>query len=187
MLYFDVAYAEYGYPYTDTLEVLVSTDCGETFTLHYRKGDSDLATSEPYTADTFVPTTDEWRTDSVDMADYADMDNVMVVFRNWGHWGQMMYLDNVNINGLALNFPQISQNQDAVLSPNPVGLNASLIVSAELQDRFLVTIYNMEGKVIDRWDVSSEQPFSWKAPAAGNYLYLLESDSYMRTGILVVQ
>jgi hypothetical protein len=187
MLYFDVAYAEYGYPYTDTLEVLVSTDCGETFTLLYRKGGSDLATSDPYTADTFIPTADEWRTDSVDLADYADIDNVMVVFRNWGHWGQMMYLDNVNINGLALGFPQLAENQDAILSPNPVSLNGSLIVTSKLEDNFIVTFYNMEGKLIDRIEATSDQAINWSAPSVGSYLYLIESNEYMRTGVLVVQ
>jgi photosystem II stability/assembly factor-like uncharacterized protein len=187
MLFFDVAYAEYGYPYTDTLEVLVSSDCGETFTLLYRKGGSELATAEPYTADTYIPTADEWRTDSVDLSDFADMENVMVVFRNWGHWGQMMYLDNVNISGLALGFPQLAKNQDAILSPNPVSMNGSLIVTSKLEDDFIVTFYTMEGKIISRVEARSGEAINWNAPAVGSYLYLIESNEYMRTGVLVVQ
>ena len=42
-LHFDVAYAQYGGQYSDTLAVLVSQDCGDTWNLLYRKGGDELA------------------------------------------------------------------------------------------------------------------------------------------------
>ncbi|MFM7300616.1 MAG: VPS10 domain-containing protein, partial [Crocinitomicaceae bacterium] len=53
-LKFDVAYARWGSGYSDTLEVLASTDCGQTFQSLYMKGGTDLATSPDF-QDYFTP------------------------------------------------------------------------------------------------------------------------------------
>ncbi|MFN6038438.1 MAG: PKD domain-containing protein, partial [Bacteroidota bacterium] len=41
-LFFHRAYAEYGFPYSDTLRIDVSPDCGNTWTTLYTKGGQDL-------------------------------------------------------------------------------------------------------------------------------------------------
>lgn len=46
----------YGYPYSDTLEVLISTNCGNTYSQIYIKGGSTLATVGGNNSDAFVPT-----------------------------------------------------------------------------------------------------------------------------------
>jgi hypothetical protein len=47
-LKFDVAYARWGAGYSDTLVILASSDCGETYQSLYLKGGSDLATSPDF-------------------------------------------------------------------------------------------------------------------------------------------
>lgn len=106
-LRFDVAYKQYDVtanitpqnPFSDTLEVRLSTNCGVTSTQIYAKGGASLSTS-PGTlqANIFVPTATEWRTDSVNITSIAAFQpNVMAHFINRGHYGQAMYVDNINI------------------------------------------------------------------------------------------
>jgi PKD repeat protein len=98
-MYFDVAYARYDPTYSDSLAIRVSTDCGLTYTQLYLKGGTTLATAPDYTANIFVPTAAQWRTDTVNLNAYAGMSNVMVTFQNIGRYGQALYVDNINITG----------------------------------------------------------------------------------------
>src|SRR6185369_6663871 len=68
---FDVAYARYDATYSDTLEVLYSTNCGATWTTCYIKGGTNtagnLGTAPDQTATIFVPTAAQWRNESVNL------------------------------------------------------------------------------------------------------------------------
>lgn len=98
-LYFDVAYAQYDATYSDTLAIMVSSDCGVTYSQVYAKGGVTLSTAPNYTANVFTPTSAQWRTDTVYLNTYAGMGNVLVSFQNRGHYGQAIYVDNINIAG----------------------------------------------------------------------------------------
>jgi PKD repeat protein len=103
--YFDVAYARYDATYSDSLEVLVSTNCGLTYTSLYLKGGTTLATAPDKTSSIFVPTSTQWRTDTVYLNAYSGMGNVMVSFKNRGRYGQALYIDNINISATAASMP----------------------------------------------------------------------------------
>lgn len=118
---FDVAYKEYDVtanisatnPYSDTLELKITNNCGSSWTNIYTKGGSNLSTS-PGTlqANVFVPLATEWRTDSVNISSQAAFQpNVMINFVNHGHYGQAYYLDNINI---FLPAPTMSVNSPSV-------------------------------------------------------------------------
>lgn len=104
-LFFDVAYAQYDLTYTDTLAVLVSTDCGLTYTQLYVKGGTTLATAPNQTGSIFSPTAAQWRTDTINLNAYLGMSNVMIAFQNRGHYGQAIYVDNINIVGANNSMP----------------------------------------------------------------------------------
>jgi PKD repeat protein len=105
-LTFDVAYGVYDATYSDTLAVLVSTDCGVTFTQVYSKGGSTLATATgAFTAAIFSPTATQWRSETVNLNAFVGQSNVMVVFQNRGRWGQALYVDNINITGVQSGAP----------------------------------------------------------------------------------
>jgi serine protease len=96
-LRFDVAYARYDAFYSDSLEVKLSTNCGATWTSIYIKGGSTLATV-PDQGSQFVPTNTQWRRDTINISALtAGQGNVMFTFINRGHYGQPIYLDNINI------------------------------------------------------------------------------------------
>lgn len=104
---FDVAYKEFDNQYSDTLEVKLSTNCGASWTSIYSKGGSVLSTSAgTLQANTFTPTPAAWRTETVNISALTSgQSNVMISFVNHGHYGQALYLDNVNIATTAITSP----------------------------------------------------------------------------------
>jgi PKD repeat protein len=107
-LFFDVAYSQYSNTYSDSLAVMISTDCGLTYTQLYVKGGVTLATAPNDTPSIFIPTASQWRTDTVSLNAYAGMSNVMISFQNRGHYGQAIYVDNINIIGANSNNPPVA-------------------------------------------------------------------------------
>ncbi len=103
-LTFDVAYARYNAQYSDTLQVMISTDCGATWNQVYLKGGSTLATAADNT-NAFVPTSAQWRNESVNLNSYAGQSSIIVKFVNRGAWGNIVYVDNINITGQAAALP----------------------------------------------------------------------------------
>jgi hypothetical protein len=96
---FDVAYTYYkqgSTTYTDAMEVLVTTDCGATFTSVYFKEGEDLSTRSPISA-SFTPSESQWRKDTIDLSAFAGSTFVSLVFRNITGYGNNLYLDNINI------------------------------------------------------------------------------------------
>jgi hypothetical protein len=98
---FDVAYAIYqdpGQTFTDTLIMLVSTNCGQSFTQQiFVKGGAELATGPPMTG-SFTPNPTQWRTETVDLSAFDGFDNLTVMFVNYHGFGNRLFLDNINIS-----------------------------------------------------------------------------------------
>ncbi|MBK7181559.1 MAG: PKD domain-containing protein [Bacteroidetes bacterium] len=99
-LTFDVAYARYNATYFDSLIVLISTNCGSTWSRVYAKGSTALATAADNSTTVFVPASAaEWRTETVNLNSYVGQANVMLSFQNKSGWGQALYIDNINLSG----------------------------------------------------------------------------------------
>lgn len=105
---FDLAAVTYNYPGAtatnqDTLEVLLSKDCGATLTSVYKKWGTELQTlgapNDP-TASEFTPGfTQNWRRDSINLTPYVSGTSIFqVVFRSSHNApGNNIFLDNVNV------------------------------------------------------------------------------------------
>jgi glucose/arabinose dehydrogenase len=96
LLNFDLAYAYNNMD--DGLTVLVSTDCGYTFTkTSYEVKGINLATAGNNN-NSFYPNYDnEWRQCSVDLSAYIGNPNVIIAFRNTPAYGNNIYIDNVKV------------------------------------------------------------------------------------------
>ena len=117
---FDVAYSEYGGQYSDTLAVLASADCGGSYTEYYRRGGQELATAPNFTTSIFIPDATQWRTDSISIGNLAGEQEIIVAFRNLGHWGQAIYVDNVRVKVYQALGIYGNPIQEAVsINPNP--------------------------------------------------------------------
>lgn len=93
----DYAYAPYPQSgYADSLEVLYSTNCGATWTSLWKKGGTSLATASA-TSSNFVPTANQWKTDSVSLSVLNGQGSVRFAFVNTARYGNTVLLDNVNV------------------------------------------------------------------------------------------
>ncbi len=97
-LSFDVAYQVYN-GYSDALSVLISTDCGVTFTSIYSKSGATLSTAGSG-ANNFVPLSNQWRTETINLNSYIGNSNVVLRFQNTNGFGNKLYLDNIAVTGV---------------------------------------------------------------------------------------
>jgi PKD repeat protein len=102
MMTFSVGYAPLftlNRMFGDTLTVSVSTDCGLTWTPHYRKGGSRLSHNGTFftTSEWGAPSASQWQRDTVDLTAYVGQPNVMVRFSVKNGAGNNLFIDDINI------------------------------------------------------------------------------------------
>ena len=106
-MWFDVAYEPFNRKFSDTLAIYYSLDCGETWTNAYLKGGMTLCTTgstDSLGTDTsgghgcFIPpNVHAWRTDTINLSALNGDANVMFSFESRSGWGNIIYIDNINI------------------------------------------------------------------------------------------
>jgi hypothetical protein len=107
----------------DTLTVLLSKDCGNTFTTVYKKWGEDLQTVNDPNFQTsmlpFVPKANEWRRDSLNLGQWLGSTEPLfqIVYRFSGNIENNFYLDDINLRTQTL--PQKLKNQGYLVLPNP--------------------------------------------------------------------
>jgi PKD repeat protein len=140
-LKFDYAYSLYNATSADSLQVLISTNCGATWTNLWQKGGAALSTTTGTTNALFVPTAAQWKRDStISLAAYAGQTSVQFAFVNINKYGNSLLLDNINID-TAVN-----------TSTTCVRPTASFVPSATT-----VTV----GSTVTYTDQSANSPTSW--------------------------
>lgn len=104
----------------DKLEVVVSTNCGDTWSSEWMKQGAALDT-EPAQNTAYYPTADtEWERVTVDLSEYANQSDVLVAFRATSGYGNLLHLDNINISVANLVVGvNPTENTVASIYPNP--------------------------------------------------------------------
>jgi len=124
VLAFQLAYQLYTAPtanpnYSDTLQVLISTDCGATYSSIYKKFSTNLTTTTPvYSTTEFVPTSSQWRMEVVPLSTYSTATTAFVKFRSITGYENDLFLDDINISTTASINTQ-SAIQGVLVYPNP--------------------------------------------------------------------
>lgn len=105
---FDLAYAMYDGASPDSLEVVISTDCGKTFqNAGFTKSGRALATNGgTFVTANFVPTATQWRKESVAIPT-CGASSIMIGLRSTNYFGNNIYIDNFAVSGIQ------SVNRDA--------------------------------------------------------------------------
>jgi hypothetical protein len=153
-LTFDVAYARYDGTYIDSLFVSVTSDCGSTWTKVYNKGGSSLATA-PDNTGTFVPTSTQWRTESIDLSNFAGLNALKVAFENKSGWGQALYIDNINLFNSPLVVDEINLNNSFNIYPNPNNGEFNIAINTPTSGNINVKVMNVLGKTVYLKNISN--------------------------------
>ncbi|MES2780029.1 MAG: T9SS type A sorting domain-containing protein [Bacteroidota bacterium] len=168
----DLAFTYYRYtpPYiasetnfADTLEVLISTDCGATFTSIYKKGGQQLATRmEPIVnalslqACIFTPKADEWRTETIDLTNFATADKAIFKFNSISGMGGLLYLDNLSFGGSYVSVHETTvKNTSFTMYPNPANEYVSIEIPAGASGD--ITIMDITGKIVSQQTINSRE------------------------------
>ncbi len=179
-LYFDLAYARWGSGYSDSLQVVVSSDCFATEDVLYFKGGEILATS-PDNQAFFIPTNAQWRKDSVDLSAYANSGNLQIAFRNIGDWGNCLYLDNINLGSLA-NTTEI-QAAKRMIYPNPACPGSSIHVSGA--EATFARLLDMKGKEVLQFEMNAPIALPQEI-RSGTYLLQIHSEQLITNHSLII-
>ena len=190
LLLFDRAYARYDNTYTDTLAVLVSNDCGYSYTQVYIKGNTNLATAPDKSSSIFIPTATQWKRDTIDLSAYAGEPNVMVSFQNRGFYGQAIYLDNINISNSAITSVNTLINDAKItVYPNPSSGNITLNLFSAIKENYHLEIFNAIGKKIyseQLIDFNGNLKKEINLSAFGSGLYILNFTNNSKTNSIKV-
>ncbi|MDJ1473316.1 M43 family zinc metalloprotease [Xanthocytophaga flava] len=140
----------------DTLQVMVSTDCGKTYTSLYKKYGSTLVTRTEPTTEAFKPTASEWRKDSVNLGDYIGVGELWIAFRNTTEYENNIYLDDVNLRTVIIN--KNLKEKGFLVMPNPTDGNVDVQFYPQPEGLQRIQILNGLGQKIAETSISSSTP-----------------------------
>jgi len=160
-LTFDYAYNYHKYtpPYVasetffaDTLEILISTDCGTSFTSLFKKGGAGLATDtvpilNPLTLQAcfFIPTASQWKNKIIDLSNYANEPNAIIKFSYISNMGGSINIDNINFgNNLAVIENDLAN--EVSIYPNPSRDKVNIQYTAA--ENAKMKVYNIVGACV---------------------------------------
>ena len=126
-LSFDYAYSLWTNPslpqnWSDTLIILVSSDCGLTWNKVWEKAGTNLVTTNPiYNGFEWFPNNNnDWKSENINLNNYINSDGVIIKFRNVNQYENNLFLDNINISSDATtNITQQESDKIIEIYPNP--------------------------------------------------------------------
>jgi len=159
VLEFDYAYAQRMDGMTDSLIVLISDDCGNSWTrvLALAEDTAEVRTFATHeaTAVEFIPSSaDDWcgtginpMCTSIDLSPWDYATDVRIKFESYNGYGNNLYIDNIRING---NLSDISENDMSSnffsIYPNPSSGEVHLQMNTS--GDAVLSIYNINGQRI---------------------------------------
>ncbi|MFC6191303.1 M43 family zinc metalloprotease [Dyadobacter subterraneus] len=158
----------------DTLQVMISTDCGLTYTSLYKKWGPNLITRTAATRTAFAPTASEWRQEELNITDYISKGNVLIAFVNINGNENDIYLDDINIRTVTVN-PNLKE-AGFLVTPNPTSGEISVQFYPHPTGLQSITIYSVTGNEVAKLTLPSGEvstnvfDFNLQNSAAGLYI-----------------
>jgi len=144
---FDWAFTTWGGS-NDGLAVEISTDCGVTYSEIWKKTGSALATApeinNPMGA--FVPNATQWDSADIDLSAYLGEKVLLRFFFTTG-WGDMLYLDNINVQGISA-IDELDQDESISLYPNPATSEITLDMNLNEVSDVNIRMVNIMGQTV---------------------------------------
>jgi hypothetical protein len=135
----------------DTLELVLTTDCGLTTTSIWKKGGKSLQTqydSVYSNSSPFIPRLPaHWKTERINILPLINPTQAFqVYFLAKSNQQNNLYIDNINISGT--NLPLRLKDQGYLIYPNPFTNNFKIHHLYEQTDLQFVLIYNAAGQLV---------------------------------------
>lgn len=175
---FDVASAPYSLPAEpDKLEVVVSTDCGATWTSIFSKQGATLNTVTSAVTSPFIPTSSQWRPEVVDLTPYVNNANVLVAFKGTSGYGNYCWVDNINVTSSGVGIAEEELSKGVKVYPNPS--NGVFNIESVSNDDLTVRVVNTMGQeVVPAVKVSNTvYKMDLSNQASGTYMIMIDNGS----------
>lgn len=178
---FKWAYARSDANYSDELIVLVSDDCGTSWTQKFYRTGNTLV-SGPTQTTLFIPDSTQWKTASIDLTSYSSSDHVDIKIVNVTDGGNALYIDSLKLGDFDFNTLPSSvvdlEVQKALLFPNPAQNQLTLkLADANNQNISEVDVTDFVGKKILELKNLNTPEMTINTNQLSNGLYLLSVKS----------
>lgn len=189
-LAFDVAfnYHQYTPPYftdtvnfADTLQVLISVDCGQSFQTIYKKGGADLATAAaPILNPLTIPATffspkdsTEWRRERIDLSNFSNATEAVIRFDYISSLGGSINLDNITIDDASIiSNKEMASEITFEMFPNPA--KDEVFIHYDYKESKELEIYSLNGSLVFSQELDNSNELRVKLGHYDRGLYILK-------------
>jgi hypothetical protein len=164
----------------DTLSVLATKDCGNSFTTIYKKWGVDLQTlpvnaNYPQTFE-FTPGSGAfyWRNESIDLTAYgAPTANLQLIFQNTSNFGNNVHVDNINLTTRTL--PANLKENGYVIYPSPFRDQFSISHWQQPTNLRYVAVYTSAGQLLfkQEFNGNAEKTINVNLAKYANGIYIV--------------
>ncbi len=166
---------------SERLQVFSSSNCGYSWSQRYSKAGSALATVAAASTSPFVPTTGQWRTETVSISALLAQQNVWFKFvftADAAGNSNNIYIDDINIsnNSVGLN-DALESTLSYNVFPNPSNGNMNVSFSLDSKRNVKLELVDLLGKTIETATSSNLQ--------AGDYEFSFGKNNKLASGIYI--
>jgi hypothetical protein len=148
-LKFDMSYSFVHSSFADSLEVLISSDCGSTWSSIYMNGGEELALDDSITDgdNNFIPSEEHhWRTETVELNGYEG-DDILLNFKSSNYRGSYLILDNIRVF-VSQDPAGITEGNDVNLNVYPNPANTGFYLNSDLTFNSHVSVMDLTGRIV---------------------------------------
>jgi hypothetical protein len=189
-LFFSVAHA-FNRNYPDGLEILVSRDCGVSYTdTIYAKYGEDLATVN--TIEEWFPQEDaEYRREFLDLTRFAGEENLRIAFVANNGYGNNIFIDDIEFFVSADPEPVQGPEDNFILYPNPASENIKATFNLAQREDVFISLYDNIGRLMFKSEfpntLNQSYDFDLTGITSGVYLLRIQGNRFNYTKRIIVQ
>lgn len=176
-LTFKEAYARRIAASADVLKVMISTNCGKTWSTRLVSNAAALATA-PDQGGNFVPAANQWSTKTVALSAYGSITSLLFKFQFTSDGGNNIYIDDINIEGIT-GVDDLSGVANFGIHPNPANENTVIDFNLIHNAPVTITLRDIVGQ-----ETSS---IYYGVLAAGKHQYGIEEKKKLAAGVYMVE
>lgn len=197
---FEHAYANRYSSVSDSLIILLSEDCGDSWVRIFSEGEREngkLATVPKQTTSFTPAISDDWcgggwgaLCNIIDLTAWANKPNIKLAFETYNRYGNNLYIDNIQIAATPAVDVQSTKNHKILIYPNPTSGTISIYSGQQVED-LNVLFYNSLGILVLNHKIKStthlSETLNLDYLPKGVYLLKITGNNTMEQQKLVIE
>ncbi|MEM8966029.1 MAG: M43 family zinc metalloprotease [Bacteroidota bacterium] len=151
-MFFQVSYAQFSENYVDTLNILVSTDGGETYEQVLQLEGTTLSAGVVFDSEWQPQQESDWHEVFVDLSRFTGETEVRIAFESINGYGNNIFLDDIEFFLSSDDEPVATAENSYKLYPNPTSDILNSVFNLRSRETIQAVIYNSQGMAV--WEES---------------------------------